>query len=203
MNEQKLVRGQNILVLRYSSAIRIDIIEQHQAIIAERGYCWYGKLGGITREIVIHAIKISESPIIMLYSKGKAFLCDFVEMTTEKPIDGYPKYYDEQQIYPSCYFKLTSIEPVDLSILNHLYVRSSKRKLSEVFSKQCMSSTLLVAYDEIKDLPKYVNTQRSRSNEKLGKENCRFKKQGICTLSSCINYQYECDRPSACAKQKR
>lgn len=203
MNEQKLVRGQNILVLRYSPSIREDIIEQHQSIISEYGYCWYGKLGGITRELIIRAITDAKNPMVMLYSRGKAFLCDFIEMTTEKPSSGYPKYYDDDLIYPSCYFKLTSIEPVDLSILDHLYVRSSERKLSEVFSKQCMSSSLFVAYDEIVALSQNVRKQLNRSNKLLGKDECRYRNQGICTLSSCINYRFECERPSACTKQKR
>lgn len=203
MNENKLVKGQNVLVLRFSPNIKKDIIEQHQDIISKLGFCWYGKLGGVTSEHVIHAIMQTPNPMIMLYCKGRVFLCDFVEMTTEKPKNGYPEYYDTELLYPSCYFKLTSIESVDMDILSHFYVRSSERKLSDVFSHQCMSSTLFVAYEEIIDLPKYVKKTKVHDYNSLGKEECRYKKRGICTLTSSINYNYECERPSSCKKQKR
>ena len=203
MNENKLIRGQNLLLLRYSPSIRKDIIEQHQAIISELGYCWYGKLSGVTSDRIIHAITKTSCPMIMLYSKGKAFLCEFIEMTTEKPKNGYPEYYDTEYIYPNCYFKLKSIDPIDLELLSHFYVRSSKRNLSEVFSKQCMSSSLFVAYEEILDLPTYVKPKDASVKHTLGKDECRYMKQGNCTLSNCINYGYKCERPSTCKKQKR
>ena len=164
MDVTKLVRGQNILVLRYSPSIKKDIIEQHQTLIEKLGYCWYGKLGGVTSREIISAITASDNPSILLYSKGKAFLCGVSGMGTTKPKTGYPKYYDDEYIYPSCYFKLISIDPVDLCILDELYVRSSERRLSDVLSNRCRSSSFFVSYREIQKIPNSLKSNEiSRS----------------------------------------
>ena len=85
-------------------------------------------------------------------------------MGTTKPKTGYPKYYDDEYIYPSCYFKLISIDPVDLCILDELYVRSSERRLSDVLSNRCRSSSFFVSYKEIQKIPNSLKSNEiSRS----------------------------------------
>ena len=77
MDVTKLVRGQNILVLRYSPSIKKDIIEQHQTLIEKLGYCWYGKLGGVTSREIISAITASESIDIALFKRESISMWSF------------------------------------------------------------------------------------------------------------------------------
>ena len=146
MNVNKLLNGQKLLVLRYAPKYKHDIIEQHQKLIKKLGYCWYGKLSGASSKKTIDELMNAPTPMILLYTKGKAYLCILDGYSIDKPIDGYPSYYDEEYLFPCCFYKFISIEEVNLSILDNLLVDRSGRKLSDVFSKQCMASSLLVSY---------------------------------------------------------
>lgn len=195
--------GQNLLLLRYSSSLKESIIEEHRSLIDKQGYVWYGKLSGITSDRIISAVLSAEYPGIILYQKGKAYLCELSDFTINKPDEGYPKYYDEEYIFPTCYFKLKSMDEISLDVFDDLYVRSSKRSLTEVFSKQCMSSSLFVAYKEIKEIEVSDAIKRETKKTKLGKNECMYRTEGICNLQSFINYGYTCEKPQSCIKQKR
>ena len=144
----------------------------------------------------------TDHPALLLYCKGNAYLCELEAFTTEKPHGGYPKYYDDEYIYPCCYFKLKSIDSVSLDILHHLIIRSSGRLLSDVFSGQCTASTFFVAYDEVVELPRFEG-EVHKKKQSQNKGGCVYQREGKCTLFGFINYKYDCDRPSTCARQKQ
>ena len=198
MDASKLVSGQNLLVLKYSTKLKKDIIDQHKALIDKNGYCWYGKIGGITSEQIVYSLKAADNPAIILYTKGKLFLCDFIEMTTDRPSSGYPAYYDEEYIYPSCYFKLKSIDEASLGILDYLIVRSSGRILSNIFSKQCMASTFFVAYEKVEELPPMPEIKTTKRKGVVTTEICKYSRKGICGCRKSVNYRYSCERPMTC-----
>lgn len=198
MDASKLVPGQNLLVLKYSTSIKKDIIEEHKALIKKNGYCWYGKIGSTTSDKIVSAIKAADNPAIILYTKGSLFLCDFEEMVTSRPDSGYPLYYDKEYIYPTCYFKLRSIDAAPLEMLDRMIVRSSGRKLSDIFSRQCMASTLFVAYEKVDDLPLLPKTQRQRKRPITSTQFCKYSRKGICGCRKSVNYQYACERPMTC-----
>ena len=202
MTPDKLAHGQNLLLLRYSTDLKSSVIEEHSCIIEKYGYVWYGKLSGITSDSILSAVMSADTPGIILYKKGKAFLCELADFTTSKPKEGYPKYYDDEYIFPCCYFKLKSIDEISMDLFEDIYVRSSKRSLKEVFSKQCMSSSLFVSYKEIKTLEKRKKVRGCKEN-KLGVNECVYRANGKCRLKSSINYEYDCEKPQSCAKQKR
>ena len=198
MDVSKLVSGQNLLVLKYSTKIKKDIIDEHKALIDKNGYCWYGKLGNATSEQIVSSIKGADNPAIILYTKGKLFLCDFVEMTTSRPSSGYPAYYDKEYIYPSCFFKLTSIDEAPLDILGYLIVRSSGRILSDIFSKQCMASTLFVAYKKVEELPSIPKNKVAKGQAVPKTEICKYSQNRICECRKSVNFRYPCERPMTC-----
>lgn len=183
MNVMKLEKGQSILYLRYSPSIKTDIIEQHKELIKKNGFVWYGKTGTVTSCKIIDEIFTALNPIIMLYSKPRTYICDIDDFCLNKPKEGYPSYYDDKYLCPSCYFRLKSIEPIDNCILNKLFIRSSKRSLADVLSKQCTSLCFFVSYEEIQELKsgKRNNENRKRNNNELECINlfngtCRCKK---------------------------
>ena len=202
MQITELEHGQALLVLRYSLSFKPDIIEIHQEMLKKNGYVWYGKLGAVTSPRIVAETFVAKNPALLLYSKGKAYLCGIAEITGNKPQGNYPKYYDDECIFPGCYYKLISIDEVDEEILNHLYVRSSKRVLSDTLSRQCTSSCFFVSYEEILPLKAKIEKKRTK-NEKLSKDDCRYKQDGKCQRNGFINFGYECTKPSGCAKQKR
>lgn len=202
MKITELEKGQALLVLRFSLSYRKNMIEEHQELIKRNGYVWYGKLGGVTSPKIISETFVAKRPALMLYSKGKAYLCDVKEISGNKPRTGYPEYYDTECICPGCYYKITSMDEIDEDILNHLYVRSSKRLLADTLSRQCTASCFFVSYEEIMPLRagKKEETERIK---KLSKHECIYRKDGICKRTGFINYGYTCDKPSNCIKQKR
>lgn len=200
MNISDLEKGQSFLVLRYSLSLKKDIIELHKELIEKNGYVWYGKLGSVTSPKIIAETFVAKKPALLLYTRGNAYLCGIEQITEKKPIDGYPQYYDDELLCPSCYYKLTSIDRVDESILDHLYVRSSKRLLSNTLSRQCTSSCFFVSYEEIQPLKASVE---KKHKELLPPDECRYRKEGVCRKNGYMKYGDACPTPSVCAKQKR
>lgn len=202
MNRKDLKRGQDILVLRYSTSVVDNCVEEHISIIKKLGYCWFGKVGNTPNDKMMSIILSYERPALLLYKKGKAYLCEMAGYTKNKPKEGYPSYYDEEHILARCYFKLVSIEEANLEILEQLIVKSSKRTLRDIYSGHCTSSFHFVSYKEIID-SEPANSFIIEKREKLDKNDCIYRIDGMCSLKTCINYQYECDRPAFCSKQKR
>ena len=128
-----------------------------------------------------------------------------------KPEDGYPEYYEsaffENNNFPGCYFKLGSIAKIPIKSVSNFYVVSSGNDALTTLNNS-MSSFLFVTFgvlseNELEKIRiKKANTHKETCTT-LSINDCFYRKEGICTLKSCINYQYECDRPSSCAKQKR
>lgn len=202
MKVKDLEKGQTILVLRYSLNYRKDIIEQHEMMLKKKGYVWYGKLGNVTSPKIVAEIMEEKNSALLLYTKGKAYLCALEKVSRNKPQGGYPNYYDEEYICPGCYYKLLSIDEVECNILNDLIVRSSQRVLSDTLSKQCTSSCFFVSYKELLPL-KAIMTKKTDQSKKLSEDDCIYKKEKMCKNTSCINFGYKCNKPSVCTKQKR
>lgn len=206
---EKLQQGQKLLVLRFGKQIVENCIELHQEIIEEKGYCWFGKLGTVPSKKSIDAVLDEEKPSIILYARGSAFLCEISEVIYEKPDEGYPGYYKNELFdklsFPTIYFKLLSMEVLNVNDLEKFTVISSGNSAINTLLHS-MSSFLFISYgksDSIKQEPKEKKKATTRRNEKLPENDCVYKKDGKCSLKSFVNYQYECERPSSCMKQKR
>lgn len=89
------LKGKKFLVVRYGNNIISDCIEKHKEVLVKEGYCWFGKIGTIPSEKSIKQVLNSEENYVVLYTKGKVFLCTFVDYTANKPTSAYPNYYDE------------------------------------------------------------------------------------------------------------
>ena len=150
-----------------------------------------------------------DNPRIILYSKEAAYECDVEEATYEQPIDHYPKYYDDYifgtALLPRIYFKLGSMRKIDKTELSPYLVVSSKGRLLDTLQRS-MTSFFLCEYPdkEGKNVEKKDKTLRTiNDKKKLGVNECIYRVDGYCTCKGFVNYQYECERPSTCIKQKR
>ncbi len=198
--------GQQFILLRYSNNIVPDTIQKHMDVIDQYGYCWFGKIGVIPSAKIQSAILSEEDPRIILYAKGDAHECHLLDITNKKPSEGTPQYYETEGIYPSVYFKLASIEPVESKELDKYKIVSTGRTLSDAIWHSMTSFFFAEWPDGSKKSVEVKSTQATARKEKrplLDKNDCFYRKDGKCTCRSCISYQYECERPSMCLKQKR
>lgn len=202
-----LQQGQKILILRYGKQIVEECIKLHQDIIEDSGYVWFGKLGTAPGKKSIDSILDEEYPQLILYTRGEGYLCSVENISYDIPAGGYPEYYRnelfDKLIYPSVYFKLTLIEKIEISNLDKLTVVSSGNSALDTLMHS-MASFLFVSYGktaraEIK-IKKNVEPEK---RELLSENDCVYKKDGRCGLRGFVSYQFECERPSSCMRQKR
>lgn len=204
---EKLQQGQKLLVLRYGKQIIDNCIELHGEKIEELGFCWFGKLGTIPSKKSIDAIMSEEIPTIILYARGAAYICEVSEVSYEQPKDGYPEYYEKELFqkltFPTVYFKLTAIEELDANELSKFTVISSGNSAINTLMHS-MSSFLFVMYGkEVREEKQERKAVKKKTRIQLPENDCVYRKNGRCSLKNFVNYQYECERPSSCIRQKR
>lgn len=123
-------------------------IAAHQAIIDDKGYVWYGKLGNTVSDKNISVIMETETPKILLINSGKTdrYLANIVEIKKTTPnLDGIPEYYRDNSEKFKTWFKVISFEPASKNIMSKCYVTSSGATLGEV-SKHSMSPYFIIEY---------------------------------------------------------
>lgn len=199
-------KGQQFLLLRYSNNIVPDTIKQHQDVIDKLGYCWFGKIGMVPSAKIQKVILDENESRIILYTRSVAHECHLLGIAEHKPSEGCPEYYEKEGVYPSVYFKLASIEPIEISELDKYSIISTGRKLPDAIWHSMTSYFFAEWPDEEKKKPEEKKREARAKKEKetqLPTNDCIYRKNGKCTCRSCISYQYECERPSMCLKQKR
>lgn len=207
----ELREKQKLLIVRYGTEINSDCIELHKKLIEQYGFCWFGKIGVVPSKASITPVMREERPAIILYNRKGVFLCDVEEIIYSKPPAGYPDYYEQDlfanYMYPKCYMKLTSIDEINIDDVAGFYVVSSGNSALDTLNNS-MSSFLFITRGQLSESEKRTikESKRKESNVKrpmLPSNDCIYRKNGICTLKTCISYEFECERPSMCLKQKR
>lgn len=92
-----------------------------------------------------------------------------------------------------------------MTLLNQAIIVSSGNKLQDTLNKS-MSSYFLAEISKKEIQIRKVKdkiTKMSKPQNTLSENDCCHRKDGKCSLKSCVNYLYECDRPNMCIKQKR
>lgn len=181
---------QKFMILRYSNSIVHDCISQHKGLINSLGYCWFGKIGNIPSEKILHAVYAEKDPCIVLYKKGDSYLCQTDGYSTERPEIGYPEYYDTEVLNPSVYFRLTSIEKCNDDLFKNSVVISTGNFAEDALYHSRIPFTLCKYEDE-------------RLYQRLPSDQCRYNREGFCTNRVCVSYNCYCERPSSCMKQRR
>ncbi|MDD6516226.1 MAG: hypothetical protein PUG45_12620 [bacterium] len=200
----ELQEGQKVLIIRYGK--KPDCIEKHCDVLTDNGYCWFGKIGVVPSKKVVDAILAEEFPKIVLYSQGKGYVADVTEIAYEKPVEGYPQYYQEELfdelVFPKSYFKLISIKHLSGEELSNLTIVSSGSSAIETLNRS-MSSFFFAEYGKSKTI--IIDKKKRKSNKKqgIGINECYYRKNGKCTKRNFVNYEYKCERPSTCIGQKR
>ena len=130
----KVEKGSKLLIIRYSDFLIKGCIRLHMDVLDEKGYVWFGKVGKQKPSDKYVRLTLSEpNPRLILHSSTKDYLCDITEVCYEKPIEGYPDYYNDvlyaNNNNPSIYFKITSFRLFEHKYLHHFVVNSSRNEL--------------------------------------------------------------------------
>ncbi len=136
------------VALRFADKIAPEMgtIKAHEAIIEEKGFVWYGKLGLPLSQKAITYIKENDNPKILLIHSGKtarywAYVSDVVKSCPE--IDGIPRYYRDIRDSFKTWFKIIRFEEAPRGIMGKCRVISSGAVLGEV-SKHSMSPYFII-----------------------------------------------------------
>lgn len=127
-------------------------IAEHQKLIDELGFVWYGKLGTAISTKVVNQIMQNEEPKILLIHSGKVdrYWARVSEVSRALPeINEIPEYYRDMTEKFQSWFKVIKFEEAPRDVMSHCVVASSQRPLSEV-SKYSMSPYFIIDYEEAK-----------------------------------------------------
>jgi len=194
-----------ILLLRYSDFHGVHTIAEHQKVINQRGHCWWAKIGKQPSEKYLDEFLSQDERTVFLYTADHLHKCSLGTVIRERPANDYPDYY-KRDIFgseeePTVYFELCSIEEIDLSCLdNYLICSSGKEVLYDL--KKTISSYMFIQDRNIPLPPKPAPRSTKPKKVVLDQSSCVYKKDGVCTNRSCVNYSYECLRPRYCLKQR-
>ena len=140
------------IALRFSNnfAPEAGTIVEHQRIIAELGYVWYGKLGTAVSSAVIRQILENEEPKILLIHSGAtgrywAYI-NAVQRDTPEPF-AIPAYYRDMAEKFNTWFRVTRLEDAPKNILSQCTVASSGASLSQA-SRHSMSPYFIIETNE-------------------------------------------------------
>lgn len=182
---------QKYMVLRYSTTSMKDCIEQHISILNDNGYCWFGKIGAVPSKMILDSVYREKKPAIVLYGainrKKAAFLCRTDIFTTEKPTNGYPKYYDDLDM--SIFFRLLSIEECPDRLLRTSIVCSTGTYVDDALFHS--------------RIPYLLAEYKKHNSETIQLDDCKYKRNGICNNITCVDYGLNCLSPATCKKQHR
>lgn len=198
MEDRIIKPGQHFLVLKYNTTIEPQCIELHQEIIKKDGFCWFGKVGKYPSKIILEKVLSEDNPILILFAKNKAHICSLEGVSFSKEKDSVPLYYEEKYIVPDIYFKLRSIEPMDISLVSDAVVCSSGKKLKDSLFRTMASFTLYQMAGERESLPT-GKTVIIPDNDSANNKECKYQTAGKCGRKGFVNYKYECERPSSCS----
>jgi hypothetical protein len=147
-------KGKDILCMRFVNVGGNDCINEHQKIMNEKGFVWFGKIGNKPTAKALDKMLSEKSNFILLKEPKNAYICEFEAYSDKKPREGeFPDYYTTE-ILPtrhfSLWFKLVAIRHVeDLSLLNSVVLKSSRSPVLETTKKSMASHFYTVAKEEL------------------------------------------------------
>ena len=140
------------IALRFADNIapQEGTIAEHEKIVDELGYVWYGKFGARVSEKNKSVILALEDKRILLIHSGtsKRYWLHIEDISYETPeLTAIPEYYRDIAGTIKTWFKVTKIEKAEKGVMAKCTIASSGNPLSAV-SKHSMSPYFIIDYDE-------------------------------------------------------
>lgn len=145
--KQKQTAYTKTVALRFADRIAPrGTVEEHQALIREQGFVWYGKFGAALSDSLVSSImKMSTPKVLLIKSGGQERYWAYVDTIsrTAPPQNSMPQYYWHLRDEICCWLKIRSFEPAPKDIMMKCIVISSGRSLSMV-SKSSLSPFFII-----------------------------------------------------------
>lgn len=113
-------------------------IAAHEAVISNKGYVWFGKIGSALSEETIKMILMNQPAKVLLIHSGttKRYWALVDAITKSFPGDGeFPSYYSDKSSLIKTWFRVIQFIDAPKDILSKCYVISSGELLSNVSRK--------------------------------------------------------------------
>ena len=140
------------IAMRFSDNIAPEngTIAEHEKIIEQNGFVWYGKFGAKVSEKIKSDILSTDKKMVLLIHSGttKRYWLYIEEISYKQPdIFSIPSYYRHIAESVKTWFKVTRIEKAEKSVMSKCTVASSGNPLSAV-SRHSMNPYFIINYDE-------------------------------------------------------
>lgn len=125
------------IALRFADNIapQEGTIAEHEKIVDELGYVWYGKFGARVSDKNKSVILASEDKRILLIHSGasKRYWLHIEDISYETPeLTAIPEYYRDMAGTIKTWFKVTKIEKAEKGVMAKCTIASSRSPLSAV-----------------------------------------------------------------------
>ena len=140
------------IALRFSNnfAPETGTIAEHQKIINDIGYVWYGKLGNaVSSTVKAQILKNEEPKILLIHSGSTGRYWAYIDcIQREIPdLSAIPAYYREMANKFHSWFRIIRFEDAPQNILSQCTVASSGKVLSQA-SRHSMSPYYIIETNE-------------------------------------------------------
>lgn len=125
-------------------------IVEHEKIIEEYGYVWYGKFGLRVSDRIRSVLMDNEDRRVLLIHSGtiNRYWFYIEDISYEMPsLEAVPKYYQDKASSIKTWFKVMRIEKAEKSVMSKCTVVSSGNTLS-MASRHSMSPYFFIEYNE-------------------------------------------------------
>ena len=125
-------------------------IAEHEKVIDDLGFVWYGKFGTRVSDKIRSVLLATNDKRILLIHSGtsKRYWLHIEDISYETPeLSAIPEYYRDIAGTIKTWFKVTKIEKADKSVMAKCTIASSGSPLSAV-SRHSMSPYFIIDYNE-------------------------------------------------------
>ena len=126
------------IALRFSDSFapKNGTIIEHDKVIGENGFVWYGKLGKKISHAILSSLLQNGPTKILFIKAGSAenYWATLVDASYEKQAP-YPSYYGQDANYMKTWLKIIKFEVADADVLKKCIIPSTGNKLSDIYKK--------------------------------------------------------------------
>lgn len=138
----------NTIVLRFSDSFapKDGTLAEHEKLIQEYGYVWWGKRGPrISQKVAKNIICDGVGKVLLVRGGTKEkYWATVTEISDGCPQKSrIPEYYRGDVAFYGSFLKITKIERAQDDVLEHLFVSTTGAKMSDIINK-AMASYFIV-----------------------------------------------------------
>ncbi len=126
------------IALRFSDnfAPKSGTIAEHEKVLAEKGFVWYGKLGNRISPKILSSILTNGPTKILMIKAGspERYWATLEEYSYEKQ-NIHPEYYGQEVVNMNTWLKITKFEQAEVDILKRCIIPSTGNRLSDIYKK--------------------------------------------------------------------